>query len=223
MEKNGKGREKSLWETETRRKKLKRVEMWIRRNIEWRKQTKWQRFCDHLKKRHLYHCWLSHHQAVPSPSPLSVTQKALHSPFFPLCTIVHWHTDGVDGQILGALQLTLYEQGLTGCEKGVYKWQQGPLHYFFFRELSWNAILWLSWPYSCITFNRPCCKIMPYPLLPEEQVSIVFFKALSTQEENGAAAFPNISIFLKTSFLLSHFHTCFSPPYSLICYVLAER
>lgn len=92
-----------------RGKRIKEVEMWIRKNTKGRKLIKWQKFCDHLKKRHLYRCWLSHHQAVLSSSPsLSATQKTMHSPFFPLCTTMDWHTDGVDGQILGALQLSLY-------------------------------------------------------------------------------------------------------------------
>lgn len=92
-----------------REEKDKELEMWIRKNTEWRKQTEWHRFCDHLRKRHLYHWWLSHHQAVLSFSPLlSVTQKALHAPFLPLCTIMDWHMDGVYGKILGALQLMLY-------------------------------------------------------------------------------------------------------------------
>lgn len=166
-----------------RGKGIKEVDMRIRKNTEWRKPIKWQRFCDHLKKRHLYHCCLSHHQAVLSCSPsLSVTQKTLHCPFFPLCTVMDWLIDGGDGQILGVLQLSLY----IGIDLG--KGSQGGrrVHINDSKVLctissSGNCHEMSSYAFGDLTLASPstdlAAKICPILYCRNNQSQLSFFKA----------------------------------------------
>lgn len=134
----------------------------------------------------------------------------------------------MDGQVLGALQLALCVGiDLSKGSQGGRRELISDSKVLCFISSSGNCHEMSSYGFGDLTLislsidlDAKLCPVLYCQITV--LVSIVFLKTFCTQEENGATAFPNISIFIKTSFLQFPFHACFSL-YSLICYSLAER